>query len=58
MDFEFEASLVYKVSSRTVRATEKPCLEKAKKKKKVGKMTMFYKNTRYKQNKNNCQNGQ
>ena len=25
---EFEASLVYKVSSRTPRATEKPCLEK------------------------------
>jgi hypothetical protein len=25
---EFEASLVYKVSSRTARATEKPCLEK------------------------------
>jgi hypothetical protein len=24
---EFEASLVYKVSSRTARATEKPCLE-------------------------------
>jgi hypothetical protein len=34
---EFEASLVYKVSSRTARAiqnTEKPCLEKLKKKKK------------------------
>jgi hypothetical protein len=32
----FEASLVYKVSSRTARAsyTEKPCLEKPKKKKK------------------------
>jgi hypothetical protein len=29
---EFEASLVYKVSSRTARATEKPCLEKPKKK--------------------------
>jgi hypothetical protein len=28
---EFEASLVYKVSSRTARATEKPCLEKNKK---------------------------
>jgi hypothetical protein len=27
---EFEASLVYKVSSRTARATEKPCLEKPK----------------------------
>jgi hypothetical protein len=24
---DFEASLVYKVSSRTARATEKPCLE-------------------------------
>jgi hypothetical protein len=34
---EFEASLVYKVSSRTVRATEKPCLEKPKKKKKKKK---------------------
>ena len=32
-DFEFEASLVYKVSSRTARATEKPCLKKTKKKK-------------------------
>jgi hypothetical protein len=34
---EFEASLIYRVSSRTARAkgyTEKPCLEKAKKKKK------------------------
>jgi hypothetical protein len=31
---EFEASLVYRVSSRTARATtEKPCLEKPKKKK-------------------------
>jgi hypothetical protein len=27
---EFKASLVYKVSSRTARATEKPCLEKKK----------------------------
>jgi hypothetical protein len=27
---EFEASLVYRVSSRTARATEKPCLEKQK----------------------------
>jgi hypothetical protein len=27
-------SLVYRVSSRTARATEKPCLEKPKKKKK------------------------
>jgi hypothetical protein len=25
---EFEASLVYRVSSRTVRATQKPCLKK------------------------------
>jgi hypothetical protein len=33
---EFEASLVYKVSSRTARATEKPCLEKKKKKKMEG----------------------
>jgi hypothetical protein len=31
---EFEASLVYRVSSRTARAAEKPCLEKPKKKKK------------------------
>jgi hypothetical protein len=30
--FEFEASPVYKVSSRTARATEKPCLEKPEKK--------------------------
>ena len=28
---EFEASLVYRVSSRTARATEKACLEKKKK---------------------------
>jgi hypothetical protein len=34
---EFEASLVYRVSSRTARATEKPCLEKPKKKKKKKK---------------------
>jgi hypothetical protein len=39
---EFEASLVYKVSSRTDRAIEKPCLEttttitKPKKKKNIG----------------------
>jgi hypothetical protein len=34
---EFEASLVYKVSSRTARATEKPCLKnKTKNKKKKG----------------------
>jgi hypothetical protein len=31
---EFQASLVYRVSSRTARAAEKPCLEKPKKKKK------------------------
>jgi hypothetical protein len=31
---EFEASLVYKVSSRTARATEKHCLKEPKKKKK------------------------
>jgi hypothetical protein len=32
---EFKASLVYRVSSRTARATQrKPCLEKPKKKKK------------------------
>jgi hypothetical protein len=30
---EFKANLVYRVSSRTVRATEKPCLKKPKKKK-------------------------
>jgi hypothetical protein len=30
---EFKASLVYKVSSRTAKATEKSCLEKPKKKK-------------------------
>jgi hypothetical protein len=30
---KFEASLVYRVSSRTARGTEKPCLEKLKKKK-------------------------
>ena len=30
---EFEAGLVYKVSSRTARATEKPCLEKRKERK-------------------------
>jgi hypothetical protein len=31
---EFEASLVYRVSSRTARATEKPCLKKKKSKRK------------------------
>jgi hypothetical protein len=36
---EFEASLVYKVSSRTARAiTEKPCLEKPKRKTKIYKV--------------------
>jgi hypothetical protein len=30
---EFEANLVYRVSSRTARATEKPCLETTKKQK-------------------------
>jgi hypothetical protein len=34
---EFEASLVYKVSPRTARATEKPCLKKKKTKKKPKK---------------------
>jgi hypothetical protein len=34
---EFEASLVYKVSSRTGRATEKPCLEKQTNKQKKKK---------------------
>jgi hypothetical protein len=29
---EFEASLVYRVSSRTAKTTEKPCLEKKKQK--------------------------
>jgi hypothetical protein len=31
---EFKANLVYRVSSRTARATEKPCFEKTKKRKK------------------------
>jgi hypothetical protein len=31
---EFKASLVYKVSSRTARATQRPCLEKTKNKNK------------------------
>jgi hypothetical protein len=34
---EFKASLVYKVSSRTARATEKPYLEKQKQKQKQNK---------------------
>jgi hypothetical protein len=37
---EFEASLVYRVSSRTARATEKPCLEKTNKQK--NKTSIFY----------------
>jgi hypothetical protein len=32
---EFEASLIYRVSSRSARATEKPCLEKQKTKTKT-----------------------
>ena len=39
----FEASLVYKVSSRTARATEKPCLGKKKKRKDRGKISIQYK---------------
>jgi hypothetical protein len=35
--YEFEASLVYKVNSRTARATEKPCLEKKHKTKQKNK---------------------
>ena len=31
--FEFEASLVYKVSSRTARATQRNCLEKKRERK-------------------------
>ena len=34
----FEDSLVYRVSSRTARATEKPCLEKPTKNKKQKNM--------------------
>jgi hypothetical protein len=38
--FEFEASLVYKVSSRTARATQRPSLEKLKpNQKKTNKQT-------------------
>jgi hypothetical protein len=41
---EFEASLVYRVSSRIARATtEKPCLEKPKGKKKKKKRVIFLK---------------
>jgi hypothetical protein len=39
---EFEANLVYKVSSRTARGyTEKPCLEKPKKRKKKKEKLLF-----------------
>jgi hypothetical protein len=38
---EFETNLVYKMSSRTARATEKPCLEKPKKKLQEVKMSKF-----------------
>jgi hypothetical protein len=42
---EFEASLVYRVSSRTARAAEKPCLEKPKKKKKLFICFMYISST-------------
>jgi hypothetical protein len=35
---EFEASLVYRVSFRRARDTEKPCLEKTKQNKKAPKL--------------------
>jgi hypothetical protein len=38
---EFEASLVYKVSSRTARAVEKLCLEKPKPKPKTKKVSNY-----------------
>jgi hypothetical protein len=38
----FEASLVYKVSSRTARATEKPSLEKPKNKQNKSHKTLEY----------------
>jgi hypothetical protein len=41
---EFEASLVYKVSSRTARAAEKPCLEKRKTNKQTNKILKKKKN--------------
>jgi hypothetical protein len=44
---EFEASLVYRVSSRTARATQRnPVLEKPKKKKKKEIKSCFYVGTR------------
>jgi hypothetical protein len=39
---EFKAGLVYKVSSRTARAPEKPCLEKPKNKTKQKKVSKVY----------------
>jgi hypothetical protein len=39
---EFEASLVYKVSYRTTRATEKPCLEPPPPKKKLVRKSVLY----------------
>jgi hypothetical protein len=42
---EFEASLVYRVSSRTARAAENPCLEKPKKKKKLFICFMYISST-------------
>jgi hypothetical protein len=36
--YEFEASLVYRVSSRTAKTTEKTCLEKTKAKQRVKKI--------------------
>jgi hypothetical protein len=39
---EFEARLVYKVSSRTAKTTEKPCLEKPKEKEKKKKRERDY----------------
>jgi hypothetical protein len=36
-DFKFEASLVYRVSSRTAKTVQRNCLEKPKKKKKKKK---------------------
>jgi hypothetical protein len=41
---EFEASLVYKVSSRTARAIDKPCLKKQKTKNKKQKTKKKKKN--------------
>jgi hypothetical protein len=40
---EFEASLVYKVSSRTARDTQRnPALKNQKKKKKTNKVSVFF----------------